>query len=202
MKKRKEKNGYFNFQTVFLIFVICYIWIWAFYTTQPATEKNTYVCTTQIVDVEIHNRSSRGEYDEVHLKSKEQYFVLVTNWCDNDKTQALANRILSEESSFTLTVWEHFALTPFDTRNGKWKICQIANLCSGTENYWDVESFNYWQKNDRIIAMVVATLVSVIFLPLLFFASPFEIIEKCKKRMRKYKKKQKKAKQGGTENNH
>jgi len=180
MKKRKEKNRSLNFQTVFIIFALCYIWIWAFYTTQLATEKNTYVCTTQITDVEIYD-SIRG-YDEVHLKSKEQYFVLVTNWYDNEKTQALANRILSEESPFTLTVWEYFALTPFGIRDGKWKISQVVNLCSDTSNYWDINNHNHEQKIDRIIAIVVAIIVSIVFLPLLFLEGTFERVEKYKKK--------------------
>ena len=54
MKKSKNRKRHIKAPlSVILTLLLLFYWIWMFYATQPATERNTYTCSEKITNIEI-----------------------------------------------------------------------------------------------------------------------------------------------------
>lgn len=198
-KKKRRKIKQLTVDICIVALALCYLWFFTIYTTQQATDKNTYICKEPIISAQVYNPPGPYSGDEIHLKTNDSCYIIVNLPHDDDRIQNLVDSICSESQPLTMTVWKHFTSGPFNEVGGEFQVCQpvyeVVDLRTQTEVYWNLEEHNREQKEARI-GIVIMLIPITLFFGLLMF--PFEEIETYKKKIRKYKKKQKKAKQAGT----
>ena len=131
-----------------------------FHVTQPATERNTYICSEKITNVEITFAYHRGN-DKLYIYTESGYYMLCPSWRNETKSTQLAEKILSDNQPFTLTVWKHFPQYLFDLKTFDVSLRQVVDLKSNTDVYWSVDKHNKYQKRERIAGVIAGIFFSV-----------------------------------------
>lgn len=154
IKKKLRKNRKKIVRDGFLIVLLLFFWAWLFYTTQPATEENTYQRCETILDVEVH-LAHHGGRDELYLISQNHRYMLDTTWRNENKSYKLAETILSGNRNYTITVWEHFPRHLFEIIRGKSiQVYQVTDLRNGENIYWNIADHNSLQRSERIAGII------------------------------------------------
>ena len=123
-KKRRRKFKKLTVQRCVIILLLCYLWFSGIHTSQLATEKNTYVCKTQIISAEIYNPPGSRFYDEIHLKTKDNCYVIVIDSYRENELEKILYDICSESQPLVMTVWKHFPSTLFNEVGGEVQVYQ------------------------------------------------------------------------------
>lgn len=165
-KKKKKKKIELHIQAllfhVFLILFFGVVGVIFLSGSPPATEHNTYTQNEIIEDVKIKCLYHRG-VDKVYLFSKDHRYIIHTRWRDEDKTNELAEQILSSEPEFTITVWKHFTTNiPSIIDNGGWTY-QVVDLRNDTDVYWNIEDHNRYQKKEGRITLILGIPLFIFF---------------------------------------
>jgi len=160
MKRIRSGRNVFLIGGLAALFVLLY-WVWLFYMTQPATERNTYKCSEAIIDVEIYLAPHRGS-DKLYMISQNHCYMIDTGWRNENKSNELAENILSGGENHIITLWKHIPKSLVDARgNGVW-VYQAVDVRDNEEIYWNIESHNSFQKSERIVGIVTGAFLSVV----------------------------------------
>ena len=87
--------------------------------------------------------------------------MLCPSWRNETKSTQLAEKILSDNQPFTLTVWKHFPQYLFDLKTFDVSLRQVVDLKSNTDVYWSVDKHNKYQKRERIAGVIAGIFFSV-----------------------------------------
>ena len=135
-------------------------WVWLFCVTQPATAVNTYNCQTESITVEAKFAAHRGT-DKLYISTENgTTYMLDTMWRNDNKTKALAERILSADKPITMTVWEHYPKWILDSPDTLWSVKQVVNLSNRDNVYWEIAEHNKYQKSERIFGIVIGVFLT------------------------------------------
>ncbi len=165
MKKTTQIKAKKILKKGLIAFLIIYYWIWMFYTTQPATDSNTYKQDVFIHDIEISYAYRRGN-DRINIISSDNSYILFTNWRNKNKTNTFIEELLSENDEVSITVWKHTPITIRSLVENGIYVLQIVDIRTEKNIYFDVADYNSNQKIERIcgvIAGVFLTLVVLVF---------------------------------------
>lgn len=165
MKKSTKNKARKILKKSLIAFLIIYYWIWMLYTTQPATDNNTYKQAVFIQDIEINYAYHRGN-DRINIISNDNSYILVANWRNENKTNTFVEELLTENDKVSITVWKHIPPTiPSFIKNG-FSVLQIVDLRAENNIYFDIVEYNSSQTIERICGIIggfFLTLVILIF---------------------------------------
>ena len=109
--------------------------------------------------------------DKVLLVIDDTIFMLDTGWRNEKATVALADRFRTAEGEVSLRVWEHFPKDLLrDPRDSFHKVKQVIDARDDDSVYWDIVKHNQYQHGERISAIVLGILATVVVLGGLVFA--------------------------------
>ena len=165
MKKSTKNKAIKIPKKVFIILLLLFYWSWLLYSTQPATDNNTYGHKIFIEDIEVNYAYHRGN-DRINITTADNSYVLFTNWRNEKKTDTFVENLLLENDKVSITVWKHTPTTIRSLIKNGINVFQIVDIRTKNNIYFDVSDFNSNQKIERIcgvIAGVLLTLVVLIF---------------------------------------
>lgn len=149
-----------------IAFLIIYYWIWMFYITQPATDKNTYKQDVFIQDIEINYAIFSKGKDSINIITDDDSYLLFMDWRNEEKTNAFVEKLLFDKSEISITVWKHLPATISNVTKNKSSVLQIIDLRTEDNIYFDIADFSKSQTIERFcgtIGGVFLTFVVLIF---------------------------------------
>ncbi len=182
-KSTKTKSNKF-LKKILIALVIVFYWIWLFYTTQPATDNNTYKQDIIINDIEINYAFHRGN-DSINIMTDDNSYLLFVNWRNEQKTNAFVEELISENNEISIIVWKHAPTTIRSLVKNDFSVLQIVDLRTNDNIYFDVADFNNNQSIERIFGVIggaFCTMVILIFNKLEFV---FKLLGKIKLKNKK-----------------
>ena len=154
---------------LFCLFFLCFM----LFSTQQATDKNTYFIEPNISNVYIDEIPNR--YDNIYLISGDKKYVV--GWSKETKNEfALLKKAISENRTVRLQVLKNDGIMSI-YRLGK-LVC--VNVEIDNDILFDISDYNHNQKTDRVsgfvVFMVLGIICQVVVVYLFFFG------EKSKKK--------------------
>lgn len=166
MSKRKKWGGICKNKfpipnrTIIFLGAIALYWVWLFYMTQPATDKNTYCCEEEIISVEVLAIDYRGT-DKLVLHASDEFYLLDFPWRDHRKTQIYADNLLSTDEKVTISIWKHFPRYIFFVpRNSLFCVLQATEVRTSSDVLWAVDEHNEFQRTERIAGIIGGAIVT------------------------------------------
>lgn len=147
------KKQYMVLKKILLIGLILCYWVWLFYTTQPASENNTYKQDILISDIKISFAHHRGN-DRIIIFTDDDFYLLRMNWRNEQKTNNLVERLLSENNVYSITVWKHLPTRFSELIKCKFKVFQIADIRTDSDIYFNITDYNDFQSEERVYGIL------------------------------------------------
>lgn len=163
MKKSTKNKAKKILKKSLIAFLVIYYWIWMLYTTQPATDSNTYKQEVFIQDFEISYAYHRGN-DRINIISNDNSYILVANWRNKNKTDSFIKELLTENDEVSITVWKHTSPTiPSFIKNG-FNVLQIVDIRTENNIYFNIADYNNSQAIERICGVIGGAFLTLVIL--------------------------------------
>lgn len=150
------------------IFLLLVYWVWMFYSTQSATEQNTYKCSETVIDIDIRLASHRGS-DKLYIVTEHNRYMLDTGWRNKIKSHDLAKNILARDQDYEMIVWKHIPKHLSEAKATGLQVYQVVDLKCDEYTYWDITSHNSFQKVERITGIIAGVFLSIVTTTFNFF---------------------------------
>ena len=167
--KRNKKNIIRLFVTAVVAELICVLYLLCIlYFTQPATDFNTFKVTAVIDKAVLDNRfwSKSPEPRRVIMCVNGKNYLLDLEFDRNYSTKQvkeLCSKLNSTDKEFVLTVWKHYSRDLFDERYFfKKDVEQIVDIRDDVEILYECDSFNKYQKRDRVFGIIASILIWIV----------------------------------------
>ena len=157
-----------------------------FYVTQPVTDSNTYKQNVYIQDIEINYAIFRKGKDSINIITDDDSYLLLLEWRNEEKTDSLVKKLLSDKSEISITVWNHLPSTIPSLIKNQLNVLEIVDFQTENNVYFDIADYNNNQKTERICGIIAGIPLTIV----VFILNNLELIFKLlgKINLRKYKK--------------
>lgn len=182
-KSAKNKTRKFS-KKVFIVLLLLFYWSWLLYSTQPATDNNTYKQKIFIEDIEVNYAYHRGN-DRINITTADNSYVLFTNWRNEKRTDTFVENLLLENDKVSITVWKHTPTTIRSLIKNGINVFQIVDIRTKNNIYFDVSDFNNNQSVERLCGVIGGAFCTVVILIFNNLEFAFKLLGKIKLKNKK-----------------
>ncbi len=184
MKKSTKNKARKISKKVFIILLLLFYWSWLLYSTQPATDNNTYKHKIFIEDIEVNYAYHRGN-DRINITAADNSYILFANWRNEEKTNTFVEELISENNEISIIVWKHTPTTIRSIVKNDLSVLQIVDLRTKDNIYFDVADFNNNQSVERLCGVIGGAFCTVVILIFNNLEFAFKLLGKIKLKNKK-----------------